>query len=71
VVLHSRGNSVLERRKVRAPAVRNNFVRAQVRKAARWVRRVKVDQVDRRRGSRLVRAVVALALVVDATTKLL
>ena len=70
VVLHSRVNSVRERRKVRVPAVRNNFVRVPARKAAQWVRRVKVVLVRRRRGSQLVQAVVAVVLV-DATIKLL
>jgi hypothetical protein len=72
VVLHSRDNSVPERRKVRAPVVRNNFVRVPVHKAARWVRRVKVvDRVRRRRGSQLAQAAVAVALVALAITKLL
>jgi hypothetical protein len=69
VVLHSRGNSVRERRKVRALVVRNNFVRVPERKAARWVRRVKVVPVRRRRVSQHAQAVVA-AVLVAATTKL-
>jgi hypothetical protein len=72
VVLHSRDNSVPERRKVRAPVVRNNFVRVPERKAARWVRRVKVvDRVRRRRVSQLAQAAVAVGLVALAITKLL
>ena len=70
VVLHSRVNSVRERRKVRALVVRNNFVRVLERKAAQWERRVKVVLVRRRRGSQLVQAAVAVVLV-DATIKLL
>jgi hypothetical protein len=70
VVLHSRDNSVRERRKVRAPVVRNNFVRAPARKAAQWVRRVKVVLVRHRRDFRRVQAVV-VAVRVGATTKLL
>ena len=70
VVLHSRVNSVRERRKARVPAVRNNFVRVPARKAAQWARRVKVVLVRRRRGSQLVQAAVAVVLV-DATIKLL
>jgi hypothetical protein len=69
-VLHSRVNSVRERRKVRVLVVRNNFVRVPERKAARWVRRVKVVPVRRRLVSLLVQGVVAVVLA-GATIKLL